>query len=80
MIQKRLGRPSPLPKDFLDYLKKIKNRGAFQKNLFVIVNIKSFWWYKWLPNKKGVRAMTLGNVVLLGKSILPNDLDMNLSM
>lgn len=40
-----------------------------------IINVKSFWWYSWLPKMKGVRAMALGNVVLLGTEILEKDLE-----
>jgi len=41
----------------------------------IVLNVKSFWWYSWLPRMKGVRAMALGNVVLLGPNILSNDLE-----
>lgn len=54
----------------------IPEKFSFYKNPFALVmNIKSFWWYEWLPNKKDVRAVTIGNVVLLSKKITKNDLE-----
>lgn len=48
----------------------------FSKNpKAIIFNIQSFWWYTWLPRMKGVRAMAMGNIVLLGKNILDNDME-----
>jgi hypothetical protein len=41
------------------------------KNNALIVRVHGFWWYP----VKGVRAMTLGNVVLLGKNIKKADLE-----
>lgn len=41
----------------------------------IIFNIKSFWWYAWLPGMKGTRAMAIGNIVLLGENILDKDLE-----
>ena len=41
----------------------------------IIFEVKSFWWYTWLPKKKGVRAMAIGNAVLLGPNVLQNDLE-----
>jgi hypothetical protein len=41
----------------------------------IIVSVKSFWWYAWIPGMKGVRAMAIGNVVLLGEHILDRDLE-----
>lgn len=29
----------------------------------VIFYIRSLWWYRWLPSKRGVRAITNGHVV-----------------
>ena len=37
----------------------------------LVVTVVSFWWHP----ARGVRAMTLGNVVLLGKSLMKNDLE-----
>lgn len=37
----------------------------------VIIVAKSFWWHP----AKGVRAFTLGNVIVLGPHTLPHDLD-----
>ncbi len=39
------------------------------KERAIIIKIKSFWWYSWLPKMKGVRAMAIGNVVLLGNTL-----------
>lgn len=41
----------------------------------VIFTVKNFWWYTWIPGMKGVRAMALGNIVLLGENILDKDLE-----
>lgn len=40
-----------------------------------VLTVKSFWWYVWLPNMKGARAMAIGQTVLLGPNILQNDLE-----
>lgn len=54
----------------------IPEKFGFSKNPFAfVINIKSFWWYEWLPGKKGVRAITIGNVVLLSRKILEKDLE-----
>jgi uncharacterized protein YhfF len=45
------------------------------RNYAVVIKVKSFWWYVWLPKMKGVRAMAIGNVVLLGSQTLSNDLE-----
>ncbi len=37
----------------------------------VIITVRSFWWYP----ARGVRAMTLGNVILLGPRVERGDLD-----
>jgi len=43
---------------------------------FVIVaDVQSFWWYVWLPRQKGIRAMAIGNIVLLGPNIEKRDLE-----
>ena len=36
----------------------------------IIINIRKFWWHP----TKGLRALTLGNVILLGDKLLKNDL------
>ncbi|MES2216610.1 MAG: hypothetical protein V4481_04930 [Patescibacteria group bacterium] len=41
----------------------------------IIISVRSFWWYLWMPQSKGVRAMTIGNVVLLGQDLLDKDLE-----
>lgn len=49
---------------------------SFSKSpVAVIFTVRSFWWYTWLPNMKGARAMAMGNVVLLGKNSLDKDLE-----
>jgi uncharacterized protein YhfF len=41
----------------------------------VVFNVKTFWWYAWLPKAKFVRGMAIGNIVLLGPRVLPKDLE-----
>lgn len=36
----------------------------------IIVKVRTFWWHP----SKGIRALTLGNVILTGRKILKNDL------
>ena len=52
----------------------LPERIVFVKGVLVL-SVKSFWWYSWLPNAKGVRAMAMGNVILLGPNILDKDLE-----
>lgn len=40
-----------------------------EKPRAIIFVVKSFWWYTWFPKMKRVRAMAIGNVVLLGKNV-----------
>lgn len=54
-----------LASSFLSIPQKICISG---KPFGIIIYVKSFWWYSWLPKKKRVRAMTHGNIVLLGKT------------
>lgn len=42
--------------------------------LSLVVDVRSFWWQTWLAQYKGVRATTIGQVILLGRT-LPNDLE-----
>ena len=35
-------------------------------SLAIIFYVQSFWWYSWIPGKKGVRAMTNGHTIQLG--------------
>lgn len=46
-----------------------------RKPLALILYVRSFWFYTWLPGHKRVRAATLGNVILLGPDTLPCDLE-----
>ena len=39
-----------------------------------IVWIKSFWWYSWIPGMKRIRAMAIGNIVLVGNIIDDRDI------
>jgi hypothetical protein len=41
----------------------------------VIITVKSFWWQNWLRGHKGVRAMSIGSVIILGQNLLENDLE-----
>lgn len=41
----------------------------------LVFNVKSFWWAKISPSKKGVRAITNGHVVSLGPNVLNKDLE-----
>lgn len=41
----------------------------------IVLRVRSFWWYSWLSKAKGIRAMAVGNIVLLGQSILQGDLE-----
>lgn len=41
----------------------------------LVVDVYTFWWQTWLPLHKGVRASSIGNTVLLGKNLLPMDLE-----
>ncbi len=54
----------------------IPTKVSFSKNhLAFIFNVQSFWWYTWLPGKKGARAMVNGHIVLLTPQILERDLE-----
>ncbi len=41
----------------------------------IIVKVRSFWWYVWLPGKTGVRAITNGHVIQLGPLEQKKDLE-----
>ena len=41
----------------------------------IIMYVRSFWFYHWMPSRRGVRAMTLGSVILLGPKLLNNDIE-----
>lgn len=45
-----------------------------RETLALIFYVKSFWWYKWLPGKGGVRAIANGHAIQLSPSSLKNDL------
>lgn len=44
-----------------------------RKPFAFIVHVRSFWWYTWMPSKRGTRAMTHGNIVLIGKNEMKGD-------
>lgn len=46
-----------------------------QRPLAIVVRVRSFWWYHWLPGKKGTRAMTTGHLIQLGPLTQPLDLE-----
>jgi hypothetical protein len=46
-----------------------------RKPFTIIIRVRSFWYYHWIPSKKGVRAMTLGSLVLLGPKLLNKDVE-----
>ena len=39
----------------------------------IVIDVRSFWWYEWVPSLHGVRALTDGHVILLGPNLLPFD-------
>jgi len=43
--------------------------------LAVTFNVRSFWWYSWLPGKKRVRAMTNGHIIQIGPLEQDKDLE-----
>jgi hypothetical protein len=45
------------------------------KPFALIIAVHSFWWQTWLPGYGGVRASSIGAVVILGKKLLANDLE-----
>lgn len=38
-----------------------------------IVRARSFWWLGWLPGYRGIRAATLGNLIIEGPKLHEND-------
>jgi hypothetical protein len=57
------------------FLGGIKSVNAHNNPPALIINIYSFWFRTWRKKNKGVRGSSLGNVILLGNNLLPNDLD-----
>jgi hypothetical protein len=45
-----------------------------KKPFAIVVHVRSLWWYAWLPGYAKVRAMALGNVVLLNPRADEKDL------
>jgi len=41
----------------------------------IIFTVRSFWWYKWMSGKAGVRAMTNGQIINLGPLEQQKDLE-----
>lgn len=52
-----------------------QNSRLHHKPFALVFTVRSFWWQTWLPKYKGVRATTIGSVVLLGTRLLPKDLE-----
>ncbi len=52
-----------------------KNIEINKKPFAFVLTVRSFWWYVLLTKSKGVRAMALGNSVLLGPHIFLKDLE-----
>jgi hypothetical protein len=46
-----------------------------KKPLAFVFHVRAFWWQTWLQSHKGVRASSIGNVVLLGNRLLSKDLE-----
>jgi len=40
----------------------------------IVIHVRSFWWYSWLPGQKRMRAAAIGHVVLLGPRADDKDL------
>ena len=49
--------------------------GYNSRPLAFVIHVHSFWWQTWLPSHRGVRASSIGNVILLGDNLQPNDLE-----
>lgn len=53
----------------------LPRRVTLKKPGAIVVEVKGFWWQSWLKGRKGVRAMSIGSVVILGGYLLKNDLE-----
>ena len=54
----------------------IPRRVEFRKRpISIIIKVRSFWWYKWQPAKKEIRAITNGHTIQLGVLEKPKDLE-----
>lgn len=54
----------------------IPKKASIRSNpLAIIVRVRSFWWYTWLPGKAGVRAITNGHLVQIGPLEQKKDLE-----
>ena len=54
----------------------IPTKASFHRDpLAIIFNVKSFWWYKWLPSRQGARAMANGHTIQLGPLVQKGDLE-----
>lgn len=52
-----------------------KSFSLHQLPFAIVMDVRSFWWYTWLPGQKGVRAITIGNIILLGSKLEKRDLE-----
>jgi len=43
------------------------------KPFALVATVGSFWWQTWQSSHKGTRAVSIGNIVLLGENLLPYD-------
>ena len=48
---------------------------TFKKPGAMVIRANDFWWQSWLKGREGVRAMSIGSVVILGRNLLENDLE-----
>ena len=54
----------------------LPSRMEFHRKPFaLVIHVQSFWWQTWLQSHKGVRASSIGNLVLLSDRSAPNDLE-----
>lgn len=48
---------------------------SFRRPGAIVMTVWGFWWQSWLKNRKGVRAMSIGSVVILSSHLLKGDLE-----
>ena len=52
-----------------------RSMSVHNKPFALIIRVRGFWWLDWMAGRKGLRATTVGNVVLLGPRLLDKDLE-----